>query len=95
MGKSSGGTRQTQMGGAKGAKKVVTGIQLRKIVKDIIIRKKGNVTNKDISPLYDKYYITYSRSNGLNEIGTAIQSQLSYFRYSPSQTEFRKKYNFR
>lgn len=94
MGKSSGGTRQTQRG-AKSAKKVVTGIQLRKIVKDIIIRKKGNVTNKDISPLYDKYYITYSRSNGFNEIGTAIQSQLSYFRYSPSQAEFRKKYNFR
>lgn len=94
MGKSSGGTRQAQRGG-KSAKKVVTSIQLRKIVKDIIIKRNGNVRNSDISRLHDKYYITDARSGGLNEIVTKVQNQINYFRHSHSQAEFRKKYNFR
>lgn len=79
----------------KGFRRVITRIQLRKIVKDIIIKKKGNVLSKDITPLYEKYYIGDARFGGFNNITMAVQGELNYFRYSPSQAAFRKKYNWR
>lgn len=63
--------------------------QIRNEIKDIIIANKGVVLNADVVAIYDRF-----RPLAGIEIVSMVQNAISYFRFSPQQAEFRKKYNF-
>lgn len=62
---------------------------IRNEIKNVIIAKNGNVLNADILPIYDRFKPIVGRS-----VVTMVQDALSHFRFSPSQANFRTKYNF-
>lgn len=64
--------------------------EVRKIAKDMIVSKNGEeILNRDITPIYHKYYPIIGSS-----IVTIVQDAFNFFKYSPSQEEFRRKYNY-
>ena len=63
--------------------------QIRNEIKGIIIANKGGVLNADLVAIYDRFHHLVG-----NEIVSMVQNAISYFRFSPQQAEFRKKYNF-
>jgi hypothetical protein len=63
--------------------------EIRNEIKGIIIANKGVVLNADVVAIYDRF-----RPLAGIEIVSIVQNAISYFRFSPQQEEFRKKYNF-
>lgn len=63
--------------------------QVKEEIKELIIARNGKLLNRDITPIYEKYKPIV----GLG-IVTLTQNACNYFRYDPSQEEFRKQYNY-
>ena len=63
--------------------------EIRNEVKGIIIANNGVVLNADVVAIYDRFHHLVG-----NEIVSMVQNAISYFRFSPQQAEFRKKYNY-
>jgi len=58
--------------------------EVRQLVKDAIIAQGGKLYNYNFNNLQALY----------NVDSVQLQNAASYFRYSPQQANFRKKYNF-
>lgn len=63
--------------------------EIRNEVKGIIIANNGVVLNADLEKIYKRFRVVAG-----NEVVSMVQNALSYFRFSPQQAEFRKKYNY-
>lgn len=63
--------------------------EIRNEVKGIIIANNGVVLNADLEKVYKHFRVIAG-----NEVVSMVQNALSYFRFSPQQAEFRKKYNY-
>jgi len=63
--------------------------EIRNEVKGIIIANNGVVLNADLEKVYKHFRVVAG-----NEVVSMVQNALSYFRFSPQQAEFRKKYNY-
>lgn len=63
--------------------------EIRNEIKGIIIANNGVVLNADVEKVYNHFRVVAGR-----EVVSMVQNAISYFRFSPQQAEFRKKYNF-
>lgn len=63
--------------------------EIRNEVKGIIIANNGVVLNADLEKVYKHFRVIAGK-----EVVSMVQNALSYFRFSPQQAEFRKKYNY-
>lgn len=63
--------------------------EIRNEVKGIIIANNGVVLNADLEKVYKHFRVVAGK-----EVVSMVQNALSYFRFSPQQAEFRKKYNY-
>lgn len=63
--------------------------EIRNEVKGIIIANNGVVLNADLEKVYKHFCVVAGK-----EVVSMVQNALSYFRFSPQQAEFRKKYNY-
>ena len=63
--------------------------EIRNEVKGIIIANNGVVLNADLEKVYKHFRLIAGK-----EVVSMVQNALSYFRFSPQQAEFRKKYNY-
>lgn len=68
-------------------------ISIYKTIKEecrkVIIATNGNPLNRDITPIYERFKPVC----GL-EVVTHVQNALNFFRFSPTQAKFRKKYGY-
>lgn len=63
--------------------------EIRNEIKGIIIANNGVVLNADVEKVYNRFRVVAGR-----EVVSMVQNAISYFRFSPQQAEFRKKYNY-
>lgn len=63
--------------------------KVRDEIRELIIEKNGKLFNRDITPIYQRYKPVVG-----NSIVTIILNACNYFRFDPSQAEFRKQYNY-
>ena len=55
----------------------------------VIIATNGNVLNRDITPIYDKFKPVC----GLDVV-THVQNAMNFFRFFPTQAKFRQAHNY-
>lgn len=63
--------------------------QVREEIRELIIAKNGKLFNRDITPIYQKYKPIVGQ-----RIITITMNACCFFRFDPSQSEFRKLYNY-